>query len=60
MPVYEYTCNECGHKSEKLRKMEHRDEPLQCGECGGESVRVISKPSDPHFSGSGWTPKFHR
>ncbi len=59
MPVYEYECQSCKYKTEKLRKMGERDSPLECGECGGKQIRIMSKPSDPQFVGRGWTPKFY-
>jgi putative FmdB family regulatory protein len=59
MPVYSYECEECDHKSDRLRKMEDRDAPITCGECGSEMIRVIALTSDPQFKGGGFTPKFH-
>lgn len=32
MPVYEYTCRECGHSFEALVR---RDTPAACASCGG-------------------------
>lgn len=43
MPVYKYECEECQHTAERLRSLEHRDEPLTCGECGGECIRITAK-----------------
>lgn len=59
MPVYSYECESCKHKSDKLRKLEDRDAPLTCGECGGEQVRVTALPSEPRFRGDGFTEKFY-
>lgn len=46
MPVYTYECEECGHTADKLRSLEHRDEPLMCGECNGECIRVTRKSNE--------------
>jgi putative FmdB family regulatory protein len=52
MPIYEYQCRSCGHRTEALQRMS--DPPLStCGECGGELKRLISSPSF-QFKGSGW------
>lgn len=52
MPIYEYQCRSCGHRTEALQRMS--DPPLTtCGECGGELKRLISSPSF-QFKGSGW------
>ena len=59
MPLYTFTCEECGHTADKLRKLEDRDAPLTCGECGGECIRVVAKTANPRFVGSDWTEKFH-
>jgi putative FmdB family regulatory protein len=52
MPIYEYLCAACGHRSEELQKMGAR--PLKsCPECGGKYEKQISAPSF-QFKGSGW------
>lgn len=43
MPVYEYECETCGVFS-ALRKMSESNAPAFCGECGGESPRIMSAP----------------
>jgi putative FmdB family regulatory protein len=59
MPMYEFTCQnkECKHTSEKLVKMDTKS--IECSKCSGTAVKVVSLPSNPKFSGGGWTPKFH-
>jgi putative FmdB family regulatory protein len=43
MPIYEYRCNECGYKFEKLRMMSQADAPITCPSCGhGEARRMVS------------------
>ena len=34
MPLYEYTCRECGHAFEVLQRMGERGEELRCPACG--------------------------
>lgn len=59
MPMYSYSCEKCGKTADKLRKLEERDEPIKCGDCGGDAIRVIAQTAPPKFSGPGFTPKFH-
>ncbi len=52
MPLYEYHCQKCGHRFEKIQKF---SDPLvkKCPECGGKVEQVISAPA-VQFKGSGW------
>jgi putative FmdB family regulatory protein len=52
MPLYEYQCEACSRRFEKIQKFS--DAPIEtCPECGG---RVKKLPSSPaiQFKGSGW------
>src|SRR5579871_6314682 len=52
MPLYEYLCQKCGHRFEKIVKFS--DKPIKkCPECGGAVEQVISAPA-VQFKGSGW------
>src|ERR1700683_5489958 len=52
MPIYEYKCNSCGKKFEKIEKFS--DAPLETHEeCGGAVERLIST-SALQFKGTGW------
>ena len=52
MPLYEYCCQQCGKKIEKIQKFS--DEPLTtCEDCGGRLEKLLSAPSI-RFKGSGW------
>lgn len=43
MPIYEYRCQNCGRKFEKLRKIADADAELPCPYCESEEVaRVLS------------------
>jgi putative FmdB family regulatory protein len=52
MPIYEYECENCGTRFERLQSMQ--DEPIhQCPECAG-SVHKLFHPAGIIFKGSGW------
>lgn len=52
MPIYEYKCNSCGKKFEKIEKFS--DAPLATHEeCGGPVERLLSAPA-LQFKGTGW------
>jgi putative FmdB family regulatory protein len=52
MPVYEYRCQSCGKRLEKIQKFS--DPPLtQCEVCGGPLKKVLSAPA-LIFKGTGW------
>ncbi|ADL07582.1 FmdB family zinc ribbon protein [Thermosediminibacter oceani] len=43
MPVYEYKCVDRGHRFEVLRKLQERDEPIECPDCrSGNTRREVS------------------
>jgi putative FmdB family regulatory protein len=33
MPIYEYTCKECGTQFDTLRSMKDADKPIECKDC---------------------------
>lgn len=52
MPLYEYKCEACGNRFEKIVKFS--DPPLEaCPECGGAVEKLLSSPAI-QFKGSGW------
>ncbi len=52
MPLYEYRCEKCGSRIEKIQKFS--DPPLTtCEKCSGELVRLLSAPAI-QFKGTGW------
>jgi putative FmdB family regulatory protein len=52
MPIYEYECENCGTRFEKMQSI--ADEPVrQCPECSG-SVHKVFHPAGIIFKGSGW------
>lgn len=52
MPLYEYECESCGKRFERIQKFSdaHVD---ACPTCGGPVKRLFSSPAI-HFKGSGW------
>lgn len=53
MPLYEYQCDACGGRFERIRKFS--DPPLEepCPSCGGPVQKLISSPAI-QFKGKGW------
>ena len=53
MPLYEYQCDACGGRIERIRKFS--DPPLEdpCPTCGGHLTKMISSPAI-QFKGAGW------
>ncbi len=52
MPLYEYQCEKCGHRFEKIQKFSDKM-VKKCPECGGPVEQMISAPA-VQFKGSGW------
>ena len=53
MPIYEYQCDACEHKLEKMQKMS--DAPLiDCPECGKPALRKLISAAGFRLSGGGW------
>ncbi len=43
MPIYEYSCQQCGNITEFLTGVGGNDPDIRCGKCGGaEMVKVLS------------------
>ena len=52
MPLYEYECERCEHRFEKIQKFS--DPPVEtCPKCGGPVHKLMSSPAI-QFKGSGW------
>jgi putative FmdB family regulatory protein len=52
MPLYEYECDVCGHRFEKIQKFS--DPQVEtCPKCGGAVRKLLSSPAI-QFKGSGW------
>lgn len=61
MPIYDFKCSTCGHTFDVMQKMSdppppcpaEMPEPKGAPECGGETVKQISRSSF-HLKGTGW------
>ncbi len=42
MPIYEYCCNHCGKRFEKLRTLDEFSEPFKCPHCKKATQKLIS------------------
>ena len=57
MPIYEYSCSNCGQKTDILHGI-HDPVPPFCPECGAEgTLRKGFAPPAIVFKGSGWAKK---
>ena len=53
MPLYEYQCDACGQRFEKIQKFS--DPPMEtCALCGKGPVRKLMSSPAIQFKGSGW------
>jgi putative FmdB family regulatory protein len=52
LPLYEYKCVKCGHRFEKIEKVE-ASETKKCPKCGARAPRMAAAPAI-QFKGSGW------
>ena len=52
MPIYEYQCQDCGHKLEVLHRVSNPPKK-RCPKCGGRLKKMISAPAI-QFKGKGW------
>jgi len=53
MPLYEYECDACGNRFERIRKFS--DPPLdECPKCGAKSVHKLLSSPAIQFKGTGW------
>ena len=53
VPIYEYQCDSCSHRLEKLQKMS--DAPLtECPECGASTLKKLVSAAAFRLKGGGW------
>jgi putative FmdB family regulatory protein len=53
MPIYEFECNSCGARFDRLQKLSDPD-PSACPDCGAPQVRRRVTAPAFRLSGSGW------
>jgi putative FmdB family regulatory protein len=51
VPLFEYQCQKCGHRTERIEKFNAKLQ--KCPKCGGRVERLVSAPAI-QFKGSGW------
>ena len=53
MPIYEYQCEACGHRLEKLQKIS--DDPLKdCPACNKPELKKLVSAAAFRLKGGGW------
>jgi len=52
LPLYEYKCEKCSHRFEKIEGFS-ASETKKCPKCGGKARRMVSA-SAIQFKGTGW------
>lgn len=53
MPIYEYRCESCSHKLEKLQRMSD-GKLIDCPECEQPALKRLVSASAFRLTGSGW------
>jgi putative FmdB family regulatory protein len=57
MPIYEYACTACDHRTDILHGLNDPG-PAFCPSCGREgTMRKLFAPPTIHYKGSGWAKK---
>ena len=58
MPLYEYSCSDCGHRFEVLQRMGEGSEGLKCPNCASAGVsKQLSTFAPSSGNGSGETAR---
>jgi putative FmdB family regulatory protein len=52
VPLYEYKCEKCGNRFEKIESLS-ASSIKKCPKCGGKAERLLSPPAI-QFKGTGW------
>jgi len=52
LPLYEYKCEKCGHRFERIEPFS-APEITKCPDCKGKAERQLASPAI-QFKGSGW------
>lgn len=45
MPLYEFECDACGYTEDVLRKIDERDNHVECVACHGAMARGLTRPT---------------
>ena len=54
MPIYEFRCRDCGHRSEKLVRNELAISACTCDDCGSKELERLMSSSTFILKGGGW------
>jgi putative FmdB family regulatory protein len=54
MPLYEYQCESCNNRFEKIQKSFNDPPPETCPKCGKGPVRKLISSPAIQFKGTGW------
>lgn len=52
MPLYEYRCQDCGQITTVMASVDASRAVVACEACGGETRRIVSRPSVHRSKGS--------
>jgi len=53
MPIYEYLCQECGHKFEVMQRLSDAPQTT-CPACSKEALKKLISPVGFQLKGTGW------
>jgi putative FmdB family regulatory protein len=53
MPIYEFECQACGHRFDRLQKLSDPD-PSECERCGAPQVQRALTAPQFRLKGGGW------
>jgi len=54
MPIYEYECEACGERFDRLRRMADADAPVSCPKCAAEQSKRRISGGNFELKGGGW------
>ncbi len=54
MPLFEYRCEDCDHKFEKLVRHADRDKVPDCPKCQGDNTTKMISRTSFSLKGGGW------
>jgi len=57
MPIYQYMCEQCGHRFDLRRRIDESDSELNCPQCGSERPRRILSTSSTYSLGGACAPQ---
>jgi len=52
VPIYEYRCQRCGYRFEKLVRLSQTAQPVVCPNCGAEETERLLSAFATHSAGA--------